>query len=145
LGQLVLKRDQNVKILRSISISISIPYVPLFCLVPFMSLYVSLCFSSLLSFISSLPQLAWDKILCCCIPKNKEAKFLAYFFSSNLPLARSIISFDFHRPPPSLCIRVNILYFSIQTWYPCPYRLLLFLFGSYHILYICTNYNGTKH
>jgi hypothetical protein len=36
------------------------------CLVPFMSLYVSLCFSSLLGFISSLPQLAWDKRLCCC-------------------------------------------------------------------------------
>jgi hypothetical protein len=25
-----------------------------------------LCFSSLLGFISSLPQLAWDKRLCCC-------------------------------------------------------------------------------
>jgi hypothetical protein len=37
-----------------------------FCLVPFMSLYVSPFFSSLLSFISSLPQLAWDKRLCCC-------------------------------------------------------------------------------
>jgi hypothetical protein len=32
----------------------------------FMSLYVSPCFSSLLGFISSLPQLAWDKRLCCC-------------------------------------------------------------------------------
>jgi hypothetical protein len=31
-----------------------------------MSLYVSPCFSSLLGFISSLPQLAWDKRLCCC-------------------------------------------------------------------------------
>jgi hypothetical protein len=31
-----------------------------------MSLYVSPYFSSLLGFISSLPQLAWDKILCCC-------------------------------------------------------------------------------
>jgi hypothetical protein len=37
-----------------------------FCLVPFMSLYVSSYFSSLLGFISSLPQLAWDKRLCCC-------------------------------------------------------------------------------
>jgi hypothetical protein len=34
--------------------------------VPFMSLYVSPCFSSLLGFISSLPQLARDKRLCCC-------------------------------------------------------------------------------
>jgi hypothetical protein len=30
------------------------------------SLFVSPCFSSLLGFISSLPQLAWDKRLCCC-------------------------------------------------------------------------------
>jgi hypothetical protein len=30
------------------------------------SLYVSPCFLSLLGFISSLPQLAWDKRLCCC-------------------------------------------------------------------------------
>jgi hypothetical protein len=37
-----------------------------FCLVSFMSLYVSLYFSSLFGFISSLPQLAWDKRLCCC-------------------------------------------------------------------------------
>jgi hypothetical protein len=37
-----------------------------FCLVPFMSLYVSPCFSSVLGFISSLPQLAWNKRLCCC-------------------------------------------------------------------------------
>jgi hypothetical protein len=29
-------------------------------------LYVSPCFSSLLGFISSLPELAWDKRLCCC-------------------------------------------------------------------------------
>jgi hypothetical protein len=41
-----------------------------FCLVPFMSLYVSPCFSSLLGFISSLPQLAWDKMLCCCCITN---------------------------------------------------------------------------
>jgi hypothetical protein len=39
---------------------------PLFVFVPFMFLYVSPCFSSLLGFISSLPQLAWNKMLCCC-------------------------------------------------------------------------------
>jgi hypothetical protein len=38
-----------------------------FCLVPFMSLYVSFCFSSLLCFICSVPQLAWDKRLCLIV------------------------------------------------------------------------------
>jgi len=58
-----------------------------------MSLYVSPCFSSLLGFISSLPQLAWDKRLCCCCCcRRLDSSLLSAF--PTLILTMSHPSFD---------------------------------------------------
>jgi WD40 repeat protein len=76
-----------------------------------MSLYVSLCLSSLLGFISSLPQLAWDKRLCCCcccccISIKRSAQYtltylstlLIWFFWGIIILFQNgrVSSMDFH-------------------------------------------------